>query len=234
VAGKGNKHGFVIAIDGPAGSGKSTTARLCARRLGFFYLDTGAMYRAVTLKVLRSGVRLDDERALRQLLRSTRLELCWDDGGLRVFLDGEDVSREIRSPEVNRLVSAVSALGVVRKMMVAEQRRLARGRNVVCEGRDIGSVVFPDAQLKIFLECAIAERVRRRRAELKEQGLDKGMSDSEVRRNLLQRDRIDSSRDLSPLRRMPDAVLIDTTHLTIEEEVAVVCALAQRRIQGEQ
>ncbi len=229
--GKGQAPGFVIAIDGPAGSGKSTTARLCARQLGFFYLDTGAMYRAVTLKVLRAGIDWRDERALRRLLRDTRLELKESEDGLRVFLDGEDVTREIRSPKVNQLVSPISALAVVRKMMVAEQRRLARGRNVVCEGRDIGSVVFPGAQLKVFLDCDIAERARRRSAELKEKGLAQGLSDNAVRRNLLERDKVDSSRRLSPLRRVPDAVLVDTTHLTIDEQVAVVCALARQRMQ---
>ncbi len=231
--GKGQAPGFVIAIDGPAGSGKSTTARLCARQLGFFYLDTGAMYRAVTLKVLRAGIDWRDERALGRLLRDTRLELKESEDGLRVFLDGEDVTREIRSPKVNQLVSPISALAVVRKMMVAEQRRLARGRNVVCEGRDIGSVVFPGAQLKVFLDCDIAERARRRSAELKEKGLAQGLSDNAVRRNLLERDKVDSSRRLSPLRRVPDAVLVDTTHLTIDEQVAVVCALARQRMQGD-
>lgn len=225
------KTGFVIAIDGPAGSGKSTTARLCAQKLDFFYLDTGAMYRAVTLKVLRSGIDIGDEDALKRLLDSTRVDIVWHRGKLQVRLDGKDVTEAIRSPEVSGLVSEVSAIAAVRAKMVREQRRLARGKNVVCEGRDIGSVVFPRAQLKVFLDCALGERVKRREQELNSSGQTK-VGREAVRRNLLKRDRIDSHRRISPLRRVPDAVLIDTTDLTIDEQVAVVCALAQQRLTG--
>ncbi len=224
--------GFVVAIDGPAGSGKSTTARLCARELGFFYIDTGAMYRAVTLKLLESRFPLSGSRCrLAELLARTRIELEWHGEKLRVRLDGRDVTEAIRSPAVNRLVSPVSALRVVRERLVAEQRRLAKGRDVVCEGRDIGSVVFPGADLKVFLDCNLEERARRREEELRGLGA-KGVSGAAVRKNILERDRIDSGRRLSPLRRVPDAVLVDTTHLTIEEQVAVVCALVRRRRAG--
>lgn len=219
--------GFIVAIDGPAGSGKSTTARLCARRLGFCYLDTGAMYRAVTLKVLEGKVATGDRAALCRLLKDTRIQLHWQAGRLRVKLDGRDVTRRVRSPEVDELVSAVSAVPEVRMYLVNEQRRLAEGKKVVCEGRDIGSVVFPEADLKIFLDCDIDERAGRRARELRLMG--KKMSAAAVKKNLSGRDRIDSSRPMSPLRRMPDAVLIDTTDLTIEEQVAIVCALIKRR-----
>jgi cytidylate kinase len=223
--------GFVVAIDGPAGSGKSTTARLCAQRLGFFYLDTGAMYRAITLKVLKSGVDIRNGRALKRLLNSTKVDVVWCRGKLQVTLDGRDVSESIRSPEVSGLVSEVSAIKAVREMMVEEQRRLAKGKNVVCEGRDIGSVVFPEAQLKVFLDCDLEERVKRRKKELNGGGRTRiGMG--VVKNNLLKRDRIDSQRRISPLRRVPEAILIDTTHLTVEEQVAVVCALAQQRLAG--
>jgi len=222
--------GFVLAIDGPAGSGKSTTARLCAERLGFRHLDTGAMYRAVTLKVQRTGTEAGDSRALSGLLRRTSVSVAWGRRGMRTFLDGRDVSKDIRSPDVSTFVSEVSAIPAVRHKMVAEQRRVAAGQSVVCEGRDIGSVVFPDADLKIFLECNAAERARRRQMELAGQGLRAGRK--AVLANLAKRDRIDSGREVSPLRRMPDAVLLDTTHLTIEEQVAIVCDLARRRGRG--
>jgi len=223
--------GFVLAIDGPAGSGKSTTARLCAKRLGFRHLDTGAMYRAVTLKALRTRTDIRNSKALARMLAATRVGVEWNRAGMRVKLDGEDVSEAIREPEVSGYVSEVSAIPEVRRQMVAEQRRVAAGQAVVCEGRDIGSVVFPDADLKIFIECDAAERARRRQLELAGQGVRTGQK--AVLANLVKRDRIDSGREVSPLRRIPDAVLIDTTHLTIEEQVAVVCDLARRRMKDE-
>jgi CMP/dCMP kinase len=218
--------GFILAIDGPAGSGKSTTARLCAERLVFRHLDTGAMYRAVTLKVLRTGTKIANPRPLFVLLQRTRVGVAWDHRGMRTFLDGRDVSEEIRSPEVSALVSEVSAISTVRRRMVVEQRRVAAGQAVVCEGRDIGSVVFPDADLKVFIECDAAERARRRQLELAGLGVCTGRD--AVLANLAKRDRIDSGREVSPLRRMPDAVLLDTTHLTIEEQTLIVCDLVRR------
>jgi len=165
--------------------------------------------------------------ALERSLRATRVSVRWDERGMRTVLDGKDVSEEIRSPEVAGLVSEVSAIPAVRKKMVAEQRRVSAGHSIVCEGRDIGSVVFPDADLKIFLECDTEERARRRQLELSGRGAP--ASRRAVRDNLLKRDRIDSGREVSPLRRMPDAVLLDTTQLTIEEQVEVVCGLARRK-----
>lgn len=220
--------GFVLAIDGPAGSGKSTTARLCAERLGLRHLDTGAMYRAVTLKVLRTNTDIRDKQGLTRMLRTTFVNVEWRPTGMRVRLDGRDASEEIRSPDVSSFVSEVSAIPVVRKRMVAEQRRVAARHAVVCEGRDIGSVVFPCADLKIFLECDTEERARRRQLELSGQGAR--ASREAVRDNLVKRDRIDSGREASPLRRMPDAVLVDTSQLTMEEQVSVVCDLARRRL----
>ena len=220
--------GFILAIDGPAGSGKSTTARLCAERLGFRHLDTGAMYRAVTLKALRAGTITASPSAVFALLQRTSVTVAWDRRGMRTFLDGKDVSKEIRAPEVSALVSEVSAMSTVRRTMVLEQRRVAGGQAVVCEGRDIGSVVVPDADLKVFIDCDAAERARRRQLELRGQGVS--ARQSAVQANLEKRDRIDSGREISPLRRMPDAILVDTSQLSIEEQVAVVCDLARRRM----
>ncbi len=185
------------------------------------------MYRAVTLKVIRTNTDVTDKHGLARMLRTTRVGVEWNRAGMRVKLDGKDVSEAIRSPKVSQFVSEVSAIPAVRHKMVAEQRRVAAGQAVVCEGRDIGSVVFPDADLKIFIECDAAERARRRQLELVGQGVRAGRKT--VLANLLKRDRIDSGRETSPLRRMPDAVLVDTTHLTIEEQVEIVCDLARRR-----
>jgi cytidylate kinase len=222
--------GFVLAIDGPAGSGKSTTAKLCAERLGYCHLDTGAMYRAVTLKALRTRTDMGDQEAAARLLKATTVGVRWCRGEMRVVLDGRDVSDDVRSPDVSAFVSEVSAIPEVRRKMVAEQRRVAHERNVVCEGRDIGSVVFPDADLKIYLECRTDERARRRRLELAGKGTR--VSHDSVQQNLTKRDRIDSHRRTSPLLRMPDAILVDTSDLTIEEQVAVVCDLARRRMRS--
>ncbi len=234
--------GFIIAIDGPAGSGKTTTARLCAQRLGFRHLDTGAMYRAVTIKLLKSGFLKNkgkgiNQRGLKQLLRHTSVDLTWGKGQVRVKLDGKDVTTEIRSPEVSSFVSEVSALPAVRRKLVAEQRRLAQGKNLVCEGRDIGSVVFPQADLKIFLDCDLKARAARRLAELavptklsQANRLPSPHGLRAVLSNLSKRDRIDSTRKMSPLRRVKDAILIDTTHLTIDEQVGIVCDLTYRKL----
>ena len=200
---------------------------MCAERLGFRHLDTGAMYRAVTLKVMRTHTDIADAHGLARMLRTTRVGVEWQSAGMRVRLDGKDVSEAIRCPEVSGFVSEVSAIPAVRTKMVAEQRRVVAGHAVVCEGRDIGSVVFPDADLKVFLECDTAERARRRQLELHGQGVS--AKRAAVQANLEKRDRIDSGREVSPLRRMPDAVLIDTTHLTIEEQTAIVCDLARRK-----
>jgi cytidylate kinase len=224
---RSRESGFVVAIDGPAGSGKSTTAKACACSLGFHYLDTGAMYRAMTLRVLETGTRFTDMPALAQLLRSTRIDLSWRRGRLGVRLDRRDVTLAIRTPEVTGYVSEVSAVPAVRDKMKVEQRRAALGRDLVCEGRDIGSVVFPDAGLKIYLDCDVSERAVRREAEWRGDGLR--TSRASVTANLRKRDRLDSGRTVAPLVRVPDAVLVDTTMLTIEEQVEIVCSLVRRR-----
>jgi cytidylate kinase len=220
---------LVIAIDGPAGSGKSTTARLVAKALGYLHVDTGAMYRAITLKILRRGIRPDDDRAIGGILDGTRVELQKTAEGLQVLLDGLDVSKEIRTPEVSRAVSSVSSIKEVRAVMVREQRSMGAGGGIVLEGRDIGTVVFPDADLKIFLVAKPEERARRRLEELRLQGVTSELQT--ILQEMRERDRLDSTRAESPLRQAEDAVEIDTTGLTVEEQVQRIVELA-RNVEG--
>lgn len=220
---------LVIAIDGPAASGKSTTARLVAERLGYVHLDTGAMYRAITLKVLRSGIDPDDRERIAALLPSTRVEFRNEGGALRVFLDGADVTGAIRTPEVTRAVSAVSRLKEVRAAMVREQRAMGKDGGIVLEGRDIGTVVFPEADLKFFMVASIASRALRRQKELEEKRMHEELD--ELMREIVERDRLDSSREESPLRKAEGAIEIDTSHLTIEEQVEQVVRIARERME---
>ena len=221
---------FVVAIDGGAGSGKSTTAKGVARRLNFFYIDTGAMYRAFTLKYLRSSSSKSgiDPKLTRRLLEDTTVDLRREDNDLKVYLDNEDVSTAIRTPEVSDFVSQVSAIAEVREWMVARQREVAEGKNVVCEGRDIGTVVFPDAQVKIFMVADVEVRTARRLKELGEKQMD--ADEREVMENIRFRDKFDSERKHSPLRRADDAIVVDTTNLTIEEEIEQVKAIVEKRM----
>lgn len=221
---------LVIAIDGPAASGKSTTARRAAALLGYLHVDTGAMYRAAALKVLRTGTSPDDPERVSQVVEEARIVLQRRDDGLHVTLDGEDVTDEIRTPAVTRVVSAVSAMRRVRDVMVREQRALGAGGGIVLEGRDIGTVVFPDADLKFFLVAGIDARARRRQEELRARGVT--VSIAAVKEELGERDRLDSTRDESPLRKADDAIELDTSALTIDQQVAAVVATAHR-VMGE-
>jgi cytidylate kinase len=219
---------LVIAIDGPAASGKSTTARLVAERLGYVHVDTGAMYRAVTLKILRAGIGAGEIDRIVPLLETTRVELRREGGSLHVVLDGEDVSEAIRTPEVTAAVSAVSSLREVRAAMVREQRALGRNGGIVLEGRDIGTVVFPDADCKFFLSAGIEARARRRLEELRASGIAGDLE--EQMKEIAERDRKDSTRAESPLRKADDAVAIDTSDLTVAEQVERVLELVWRRM----
>lgn len=218
-----------IAIDGPAGAGKSTIARLVAKRLGLRYLDTGAMYRALTLAALERGVPCTDEEALLRVATSVDLEIVFDEEtkGNRVYLDGQDVTDLIRRPEINAYVSLVSSHKKVRDFIVALQKEIARRGCIVMDGRDIGTVVMPDADWKIFLHASVEERARRRLRELRRNGHDVDLQ--ELAEQIRQRDHFDSTRAISPLRKAEDAVEVDTTHLNIEEVVARVLAI----IKGE-
>ncbi len=222
--------GFVVAIDGKAGSGKSTTARGVAKKLNFFYLDTGAMYRAFTLKYLLNtrNYKNIDIKLVNKLLKNTKIELIKDGDDLKIMLDGKDVSREIRSPLINNLVSQISAIKKVREWMVKRQRAIARGKNIVCEGRDMTTVVFPKAQVKIFMDADLKTRAKRRKKELNEKNIKINMT--EIINNLKFRDTFDSTRKHSPLKKADDAIFIDTTNLTIEEEIALVEKIVRNRL----
>jgi len=213
---------FVVAIDGGAGSGKSTTAKGVARRLGFFYLDTGAMYRAFTLKYIRAAPESEkvDMRLVRRLLEETEIGLRQEDAETEVYLDSENVTVAIRTPEVSACVSQISAIPEIREYMVAKQREVAESRNVVCEGRDIGTVVFPDAQVKIFMTADVKVRAQRRLKELGEKSIN--ADHNEVIRNIKFRDKYDSQRTHSPLKKAQDAIVVDTTDITIKQEIDLV------------
>ncbi|MGD9380116.1 MAG: (d)CMP kinase [candidate division WOR-3 bacterium] len=223
---------FVVAIDGGAGSGKSTTAKGVARKLQFFYLDTGAMYRAFTLKYLRAASQQDeiDLELVKKLLGETAIHLGQEDSETRVYLDKEDVTMAIRSTEVSDFVSQVSAIPEVREYMVAKQREVAESKNVVCEGRDIGTVVFPDAQVKVFMQADLETRAKRRLKELAEKKIQADLD--QVVENLEFRDEYDSHRSHSPLKRADDAIVVDTTNLTIEEEIALVGKIVLERLES--
>lgn len=221
---------LVIAIDGPAASGKSTTARLVAERLGYLYIDTGAMYRAMGLKARRLGVPLADPAAVAAMAERTEIRQQQVPGGAATWLDGEDVSAAIRSPEISQAASDISAISAVRRRLVALQQAMGRAGGVVMEGRDIGTVVFPDADVKVFMEASLAERARRRSSELAARGISAPAAELEAQ--IAARDRQDSGRQDSPLARAAGAVVIDTTGLSVGQQVDRVVALAQSAMRG--
>lgn len=219
-----NDKQLVIAIDGPSGSGKSTTAKLVAARLGYTYIDTGAMYRAVTLAALRQQADLTNQTYIEELSTSLSIDFIRnDDGSLKTLLQGQDVSTDIRRPEITANVSLVSSYAGVRQAMVALQRQMSSKGGVVLDGRDIGTVVFPNADLKIFMVAGIDARAQRRQQELAVLGEEVSVED--VAMDLERRDSLDSGRDVSPLRKAEDAVEIDTSGLSIEGQVEKVIAL---------
>jgi CMP/dCMP kinase len=221
---------MIIAIDGPAGSGKSSVAKGVATRLGFRYLDTGAMYRAVTYLALETGIDPSDGDALAELVAESPIEFTHVPGDpfpTCVRIAGADVTTEIRSPEVDDSVSAVARLSVVREAMVSQQRFLGGTDDVVVEGRDIGTVVFPDAEVKVFLTASAEERARRRSVQQAESGIE---TDSVgVHESIIRRDRADSTRELSPLAPAADAVVLDTTGMTFAQVVDRVAQIAKER-----
>jgi cytidylate kinase len=213
------KDKLIIAIDGPASSGKSTTAKLLAEKLGYLYIDTGAMYRTITLLALKNNI-INDEEAIVELAEKSDIQLKFENGNTLVFVNGTDVSEDIRTMEVSKYVSPVSKIEKVRKIMVEKQRAMGQNGGVVIEGRDITTVVFPEADVKIFLTASIDERARRRMKEYKSKGID--IDYEKVLENIKERDTIDSSREVSPLRKSIDAIEIDTSDLTIEQQVNII------------
>ena len=215
-----------IAIDGPSGAGKSTLSRMLAQKLGYLYIDTGAMYRAVGLYAVRRGVRGKDNvfaRGVEALLPEIRLDLRHTPQGQRVLLNGEDVTEAVRQPEISRVASRVSAIPAVRAFLLERQRHLARRHDVVMDGRDICTVVLPRAQLKIFLTASAEDRARRRTEELRQKGTPADYS--QVLADMVARDRQDTERAIAPLRAAADAVRLDTTGLEIAQSFEKLCAI---------
>ncbi|MFH0791097.1 MAG: (d)CMP kinase [Candidatus Omnitrophota bacterium] len=209
---------MIIAIDGPAGAGKSTVARIVAKKLGFLYIDTGAMYRALTLKVLESQISVSDSEAIVRLAHKTNIDLVNNaNGELRVFLDARDVSLQIREPRITKVVSDIAKIKEVREVMVEGQRKLAEVKNCVLDGRDIGTVVFPNADKKFYIDADFNERINRRYKELKASAQNVCFKD--VGSDLSNRDKIDSTREFAPLKKAEDAVYVDTTNMTIDKVV---------------
>lgn len=220
---------FIIAIDGPAGSGKTTTARALARQLGFIYVDTGAMYRAVALFAQRRGVTAGDSDGVCALVSEIDIRLERVDGEQRTLLNGEDVEAHIRSQEMSRAASDFSAIPCVREAMVELQRRAGRdAMGAVLEGRDIGTVVFPDSPCKIFLVADADARALRRKLQLEQQGATADLAT--IRREIEERDRNDAEREHSPLRKAKDAIEVETTNTSIDEQVSMILTLVTKRI----
>ena len=216
---------IIIAIDGPSGVGKSTTARNVAAALGYRYLDTGAMYRAIALKVVREDVSFSEKEKIATMLASTVIEFLYDEHGMHVLLDGTEVTQEIRTQEISQAASIVSTLPMVRQKLVQEQQRLGKDGSVVVEGRDIGTVVFPDAALKIFMTASPEKRIERRKRESAST-----LSLEELRMQMRERDERDASREYSPLIKADDAIVLDTSEMTIDEQVSFIVKEAQKKI----
>jgi len=211
---------LIIAIDGPAGSGKSTISKKLAERLGFKYLDSGAMYRAFTWKVINAGLDFDDKEGLCRLLNKTIIKIECSEDGPKIFVDGINVTDEIRHPSITGNIHHVSSLEFVRKKMVELQRDFAKEENIIAEGRDMGTVVFPDADKKIYLDADIKERAARRYSEIKTFSDKSNLNN--VIEDLRQRDHRDSTREFAPLKKVDDALYLDTTNLKIEEVVGIL------------
>lgn len=215
---------IIIAIDGYSGTGKSSTAKRVAMQLGYTYIDSGAMYRAVTFHFIRENVDLVNQDQVAKALSNCELSFMEN----KTYLNGVDVENEIRTMEVSDRVSKVSALSVVRQKLVEQQRKMSHSKGIVMDGRDIGTVVFPDAELKLFMTANMEVRTERRRMQLASKGMQESLAD--IQHNLIERDRVDSTREDSPLRKADDAIEIDTSHLTLEQQVNKIVSLAEEII----
>lgn len=222
---------MIIAIDGPAGSGKSTVAKEVAKMLGFHYLDTGAMYRSIAWLALERGISLDDDEAVADLARTETVVFSHEEGNplpSGVAIAGHDITLEIRTPRIDKAVSPVSAIPAVREALTQQQRAIAASENIVMEGRDIGTVVFPRAELKVFLTASAAERARRRALQNAQRGFGE-TDEAAILADIIRRDEADSTRAVAPLRPAEDAVMLDTTGMGIDEVCAAIANLARRR-----
>jgi cytidylate kinase len=220
------KRGLVIALDGPSGAGKSTLARLLAQKLGYIYIDTGAMYRAIGWKAKQEGIDPSDEQKLAELCLRTEVLIRNDNSDPRVSVDGRDVSGEIRTPEMGMMASAVSKSPAVRARLLILQRELGRNGGVVMDGRDIGTVVFPGAEVKFFLDASAEERGRRRYLELKAKGMDVDLA--QITKEIQDRDKQDSGRALAPLKQADDALLLDSTNMSIADVLATMLSCVKK------
>jgi len=221
---------LTIAIDGPSGAGKSTVAKSLAKRLDYVYIDTGAMYRSVALRAKEKGISPEDKLALSQLASSLRITFVTDGEQTHVLCDGKDVTEAIRTPEISRLASTISKQKELREVLVQMQREMGKEGGVILEGRDIGTVVFPDAEVKFYLDAVGEERVKRRYHEMIEKGIK--VDFKETQEELMQRDHHDMHRDHSPLKKAEDAMFIDTTHWSVKEVVAKMVRIIKERIES--
>ncbi len=214
-----------IAIDGPAGAGKSSIAKLVAKKLSYVYIDTGAMYRTMALYFLKNGIDTKDEAKVSEHCEKIDIKITYENGEQQIFLNGENVSQEIRQEQVGNQASVVAAYGKIREKLVALQRDMAASTDVIMDGRDIGTVVLPDAEVKVYLTASSAVRAQRRYKELCEKGVECDIK--KIEEDIIARDEQDMNREISPLRQAEDATLVDSSDMTIEEVVAAICALVK-------
>ena len=216
--------GFVVAVDGPAGSGKGTITKIVADKMDLVSIDTGAMYRCVALEMINRNVTMDELDEIKLILNEIKIELKRENDTPKVYLNGKDVSKEIREEGVTKIVSPVSKIKEVREKLTQWQREMAQNQNIIMEGRDIGTTVFPNADVKIYLDAKPEERARRRFEQNKQEGIT-GMTYEEILENVKQRDFNDSNREIAPLRKADDAILVDSTYMTIEEVAERIMAI---------
>ncbi len=218
---------FIVAIDGPAGSGKGTIAKILGEKLNLLNIDTGAMFRCVALEVFRKKISINDEEKIKEILENINIELENVDGKSKVILNGEDVSLDIRTEEISKFVSPISTLKIVRDKLLILQRKIAENKDVVMEGRDIGSVVFPKANVKIYLDASPEERAKRRVKQNEEKGLESNYDI--ILNDIIERDKRDSTREIAPLKKVEDAILVDTTNMKIEEVVETIMKIIEEK-----
>ena len=220
--------GFVVAIDGPAGSGKGTITKIVAEKRNLVSIDTGAMYRCVALDCLNNGIDVEDIEGIERILDKIQIELKKIDGVQKVFLNGEDVSKEIREPRVDEVVAKFAAVKQIRDKVTPMQREMGKTQNIIMEGRDIGTVVFPNADVKIFLDCSIEERANRRYKQNLEKGIQ--MTYEEVLENIKERNRLETERDIAPFVKPEDAITVDSTNMSIDEVVEACLKIIDEKL----